>query len=255
MEPRPTYRTTECAIWTDPKVRALSPYGRYLFWYLITSPHSHVSGIYYLPILFMAHETGLPVRQLHTLLDTLSTLGLAHWDRVSEVVWVVKMFDHQGRGAKNNKAAAKQLASLHKCKLVKDFLEFYSHRQIPYTIPYAIPKPTLPNQEQEQEQDNIPPLSPLESTNEFVLKIDTDHNSRRGRPKAPPFSKPTVSEVAAYCSQRRSPIDPEAFWDYYEQSGWRLASGQAMKDWQAAIRNWERRRKSEPQGPKYETAN
>jgi hypothetical protein len=56
------------------------------------------------------------------------------------------------------------------------------------------------------------------------------------------FIPPTVDEVAAYCRERENYIDPEKFVDYYTSKGWLVGSSK-MKDWKAAVRNWERRSK------------
>jgi hypothetical protein len=56
------------------------------------------------------------------------------------------------------------------------------------------------------------------------------------------FIKPTVQEVADYCKERNNNINPEAFIDFYESKGWMVGKNH-MKDWRAAIRQWERREK------------
>lgn len=53
------------------------------------------------------------------------------------------------------------------------------------------------------------------------------------------FQRPTLAEVTAYCKERNSTVDPEAFVSYYESNGWRVGKN-PMKDWKAAVRNWER---------------
>ena len=64
------------------------------------------------------------------------------------------------------------------------------------------------------------------------------------------FIKPTVDEIAAYCSERKNNIDAQAFFDFYESKGWRVGN-QPMKDWKASVRTWERRsRPSKPQADK-----
>lgn len=64
------------------------------------------------------------------------------------------------------------------------------------------------------------------------------------------FKAPSVEDVSAYCNERKNEIDPQAFVDYYTQSDWKLTSGNRMKDWKAAVRNWEnRRRESKPKPP------
>lgn len=54
------------------------------------------------------------------------------------------------------------------------------------------------------------------------------------------FVRPTLEEISAYCQERNNNIDPQAFFDFYESKGWRVGN-QAMKDWKAAVRTWERR--------------
>jgi len=60
------------------------------------------------------------------------------------------------------------------------------------------------------------------------------------------FSPPSVGEVEAYCLERRNGISPQAFIDFYASKGWKVGSS-PMKDWKAAVRTWEQRRKQEQQ--------
>lgn len=54
------------------------------------------------------------------------------------------------------------------------------------------------------------------------------------------FIPPTVEEVTAYCRERTNGVDPQRFVDFYASKGWKVGN-QPMKDWQAAVRTWERR--------------
>ena len=54
------------------------------------------------------------------------------------------------------------------------------------------------------------------------------------------FSPPTVDQVRAYCQERGNKANAEAFCDFYASKGWKVG-GNPMKDWQAAVRTWERR--------------
>lgn len=58
------------------------------------------------------------------------------------------------------------------------------------------------------------------------------------------FYVPAVEDIAAYCEERNNGIDAEKFFDYYERQGWRLSNNKPMKDWQAAVRTWERNERS-----------
>ena len=64
----------------------------------------------------------------------------------------------------------------------------------------------------------------------------------------PPFIPPLLEEVSAYCKERGNGIDPEHFIDYYQSKGWMIGKNK-MKDWKAAVRNWERDHKQQ-QPPK-----
>lgn len=68
--------------------------------------------------------------------------------------------------------------------------------------------------------------------------VEESNNKARGR-----FTPPTVDEVSAYCRERKNGIDPQRFVDFYASKGWRVGN-QAMKDWKAAVRTWERRNDS-----------
>ena len=59
--------------------------------------------------------------------------------------------------------------------------------------------------------------------------------------KAKRFVKPTLDEVANYIQERKSfkIVDAEKFFDFYSSNGWRVGKN-AMKDWKAAVRTWEK---------------
>jgi hypothetical protein len=54
------------------------------------------------------------------------------------------------------------------------------------------------------------------------------------------FVPPKPDEVRAYCRERGNTVDPDAFVDFYTAKGWKVGR-EPMKDWQAAVRTWEKR--------------
>lgn len=56
------------------------------------------------------------------------------------------------------------------------------------------------------------------------------------------FSPPSLEEVREYCRQRKNTVKPEAFVDFYTSKGW-MVGKTPMKDWKAAVRNWEHHEK------------
>jgi len=57
------------------------------------------------------------------------------------------------------------------------------------------------------------------------------------------FKKPSLEEIEQYCAQRGNQVDPQAWLDHYEANGWKVGRN-AMKDWRASVRTWERNAKS-----------
>lgn len=53
------------------------------------------------------------------------------------------------------------------------------------------------------------------------------------------FTPPTVEEVFLYCVERKNTVDPQRFVDFYTSKGWMVGKTK-MKDWKAAVRNWEK---------------
>lgn len=92
-----------------------------------------------------------------------------------------------------------------------------------------------------------------------TINTTTNITSNKNKP-ASRFMPPTVEEVTNYCNERKNNIDPEQFVDYYASKGW-FVGNTRMKDWKAAVRNWERRnfsnaksnQKTADQKPKSET--
>lgn len=97
----------------------------------------------------------------------------------------------------------------------------------PHTVPYGT--------EEETEVDSL-------------LSNDNRESGAGKPPKRTRFVPPDVEEVRAYCLERRNGIDADAFVDYHQARGWKLAGGQSMKDWRATVRTWERREKQQRGG-------
>ena len=160
------YRTIDGAFWRDPDIRSLSVTDRYLFLYLITCPHSHASGVFYLPLVTLVHETGLSITGAKRVIDTLSKEHLAFFDDQNEVFFVKSMFKYQGRGSKMIKAAANQLAQFGKSFLVNKFVEEYPEIREHFPIGYRYPIEgasevgTLEQERKQKREQEIPPPTP-----------------------------------------------------------------------------------------------
>ena len=84
---------------------------------------------------------------------------------------------------------------------------------------------------------------PQDSIGKVSKDKDSIGESSRGE-KAKRFYPPTLDEVKQYCEERKNNIDPMAFIDFYSSKGWMIGKNR-MKDWKAAVRTWERKRKEQ----------
>jgi len=71
------------------------------------------------------------------------------------------------------------------------------------------------------------------------LECNIDKPSKSKVKKFTGFVKPTSDEIKEYCDERTNNVDANTFFDFYESKGW-LVGKAKMKDWKAAVRNWER---------------
>jgi len=54
--------------------------------------------------------------------------------------------------------------------------------------------------------------------------------------------KPTILEIAAYCTSRNNNVDAETFWHHYEANGWKTGKNAIpMSVWKSAVITWEKR--------------
>ena len=66
-------------------------------------------------------------------------------------------------------------------------------------------------------------------------------SNEKVKEKSKRFQAPTVEDVMEYCKESGHQIDAQNFVDYYASNGWMVGGKSHMKDWRAAVRNWERR--------------
>lgn len=105
----------------------------------------------------------------------------------------------------------------------------------------------------EEPNENQTETKPEPNHNQTITKAEPNHNlnekcemrnekgesnKREGR-----FTRPTLEEIRSYSSSRGGKVNAEQFFAYYESNGWRVGKN-PMKDWKAALRNWEQREKA-----------
>jgi len=192
-------------------------------------------GLYYLPLPTLMHEVGIDQKGALKGLASLSEALFAHYDADSEHVFVPEMAAHQiGEPLSSSdnrvKGVVREWISMRKSPFFMDFHRRYAtsfHLPNPEDMNIQIKAPSKPLRSQEQEQEQ-------------------EQEHEKEKPILPPRGKnsipPTLEEVRAYCLERRNSVDPEAFMDHNQTVGWRYGkgAGKPIKDWQAAVRTWEK---------------
>lgn len=83
-------------------------------------------------------------------------------------------------------------------------------------------------------------------TSDIGLDIDLDLDIKEeiDKEESKGFKKPSIQEIASYCNERKNGIDPKKFYNFYESKNWMIGKNK-MKNWQACVRTWEQRDKSD----------
>lgn len=100
----------------------------------------------------------------------------------------------------------------------------------------------------------VVPLDRVEIANRELWaqqkRIKAEPEPEKAGTKRTVFRKPSVGEVSAYALEMLYDLDAQEFVDHYESCGWVVGKNKPMKDWKAAVRQWNRRQgefEKEPQ--------
>ena len=105
-------------------------------------------------------------------------------------------------------------------------------------------QPTLNHiQECKNKIQENPPISPAGGED---VGADSTAGKKQRKPRKV-FIVPTVDEVNNYCRERNNGISGQVFCDFYASRGWCIGK-QPMRDWEAAVRTGENKRKEDAKG-------
>jgi hypothetical protein len=227
------YRRFDTGTWQDPWFEDLSLEGRMLFIYLWTNDVCNQAGMYQISKRRIEFEVGFdidaPMAELNPKVE---------WMQNENIVWIKNFLKWQSQNASFIQAALKTIRNLpHKYQCA--FLEYNSKLLSDYGVTTVPPQcdhsatthpasvtGTETEQKQNRTEKSIGDKKPVVPT----------------RAPAKKFQQPTIEEVKAYCLERDSPVNPSQFMAYYDSNGWRVGKN-PMKDWRAAVINWEQREK------------
>lgn len=197
------------AFWSGTTGKAITIAGkdtRILATYLLTCEHANMLGLYRLPLLYIAEETGLKRKEVTAAFENLKAIGFAYYDEGAGFVWVVEMARFQlgllpGEPVKEGDKRRYAVAKLYKQLPTNPFLgPFYDRYAGVLTLPLRRDflleaKPhTNPfngaSMPHARDYDPVPDPDP-------VRKGET------GETKLPPEKVPTVGDVTPEQLQSR----------------------------------------------------
>lgn len=220
-----TQRYISTSFWDDEWIQTLDPSEKLLYLYLMTNPLTNIAGVYKITIRRMCFDTGFNADTVGHILGKFEKAKKAylHGEYIVLPSWPQhQKADDRSKIKKGIDAIIKSLPAN-----IVEYMVLIGYR-------YHIEGYTYH-------------LNYSDIDSDIDIDIDSDSNKRE-KPQAASalpeksyrFSKPTLEEVSAYCAERSNGINAQSFIDYYESNGWKVGRS-AMKDWRAAVRNWERR--------------
>lgn len=96
-------RSVSTAFWSDPLIEELKPNEKLLFLYLITNEKTNMLGIYESSSKKMSFETGIPIKDIETILKALE--GLNRIKRLGNWVLLTNFLKHQNYNPNMKKSA------------------------------------------------------------------------------------------------------------------------------------------------------
>ena len=230
-------RIVDTGFWSDEKVMNFSPEDKYFWLFLLTNEYTTQLGIYYLPIKKAAFDLGYSVETVETLIERFEIdYDLIRFSETTNEVAIKNYLLY---------SVVKGGKPVYDC-LLKDQAQVRDKSLLAYIYHNLNSK----------DIDNDTVKSYIESLSKDINDNDNDNDNERivdesltnradKKPKAEKnIIPPTVEMVRTYCEERNNGIDAETFIDFYESKGW-LIGKTKMKDWQSAIRTWERGRKKQ----------
>lgn len=239
------YRNVSMNFWTDSKVDdEFTPEEKYFMLYLLTNPHTNILGCYEISMKQMERETGYNIDTIHRLISRMQdTHGVIQYDAATKEILIVHWSKYNWQKSDKVLKALIDAAAFIKSASFKAFISDTVYIRYGYRMDITTDTVTVSDTVSVLDTDNMAadeqrpapaPEQPVEKSVENQQPVEKPKPKKR-------FVPPTVEEVAAYCKERQNRINAQHFVDFYTANGWVQGKGKPIKDWRAAVRNWEQR--------------
>lgn len=161
------YKQVDERFWKDAKVKRLSKDGYLFFLYLLTSPHTHYTGITEMNLDYVNIDTPLSEKESKAAFKELVALGIIAYDKQNKIVWIKNMHKYQVKSEKQLRGAQAHINSLPRSELCAALADTLS---IPYRYPIDTPiinHNQLYNNQSYKDQEVKPKDSPIDKTQDY----------------------------------------------------------------------------------------
>jgi hypothetical protein len=223
------YRQVYMKFWTDDSkvVDDFTPEDKYFFLYLMTNPHTTLTGCYEISFKVMARETGYNEETVKRLMDRMErTHKVICYDQNTKEVLIVNWHKYNWTTSEKLLQSVRNQLPYIRSERFREYVEGLIDGDT-VSIPYGYGMDTS--------------ITVTDTVTDTVSISNKESKTKK-------FVPPTLEEVREYCEERKNNIDPEYFIDYYASQQWKKANGRPVADWKACVRQWESKEK-----PKKET--
>lgn len=236
---------------TGREIRKLGASAQVTALYLMTCQSSNAMGLFYLPIVLLAHETGSSFEGASEALTALESIGFVAVDWRAEMVWIKNQAHYQlgSKLSRSDKRHSWLVGELKKLKtaLVGSFIERYREafeldqevNGSPFEGPSKpLPSP-IPNTQYPIPISSDPPLPPVGGA---TVEPDSEPKRKRGRKGKPPADWQPTDAHRAIARERGVDFELELakFRDHEFAT--------PKSDYDATFRNWLRSATPQRQG-------
>ena len=220
------FRTLKMNLWSDPFIESLSPMGKLLYLYLITSPHTNNMGILEVSRKRISIDTGMDDKSINAGMDFLKKSGKVV--EVDGVIWLVKFIPNQTSCSPKIVEGLKRLSEQIKSpKLRRLIWQHYPYamKVIPtggdgtYTLSDGMDTLSIPTPELELEVESELEEEEEEERNKYICASENDSSA----------SSPSKTEY-----DNRLLEAFQKFWEIYPR---KINKKAAEKAWMALFRS------------------
>lgn len=225
------YATISPLFWAGSTGKRLrtDPDAQRVAFYLMTSPHSHQSGLYYLPMMYLCHEVGIAQEGACKALIKLTDEGFCKYDEGSEWIWVCEMAAWQigaglSEGDKRCKGIQQYLTTLPQLPFIADFV-------VRYAVDFHLKAPQARGMQGASEGASSEQIGAGTEKEQEKTRARADRATRIPDDFVLTPDRRLVAEAERLPAERTF----EKFRNY-----WRSASGTKARkvDWDATWKNW-----------------